>query len=110
LQIKTPTEIVAELQKILEELQALHKKECEDLDAQGRRNALDAKGNTEQLKMLEHFNLRQARVKHRATRLTMQNILRLFLVAGIRSYKSKIPQLLADINDHGITRGRPREG
>lgn len=108
LQIKTPLELVKDLQTVMEDLMSLHRKEIEELEALNRINALKARTDIDQRKLVEDFNLKQARIRHRATRLTMQNILRHFLMTGIKQYRGKLPLLLSEINNSGISRGRPK--
>lgn len=108
LQVKTPLELVKDLQTLLEDLESLHAREVEEVLAAFKIKALAVKAPAEQKKIVDEFNLKQGGLKHRATRMTMQNILRHFLKTGIRQYRGRLPQLLAEINSSGISRGRPK--
>lgn len=107
LQIKVSEDIKRKLEQLMKGLvhEFTEKRKIVEIENNGA--ALLASTPKEQDEAIERFNEKQREFRALGLRITMQNIIRMFLEAGLEKYEHDIPRLLEAVRGRGVTRGRP---
>lgn len=107
LQVKISDEMNSRLNNLLTQIRQAYAIRAQDLNDEARRAAMNAKGKEEGDLVVENFSQSQRKLRALGLRISMQNIVRLFLEAGLDQYEHEITRLLESVGEHGVTRGRP---
>jgi hypothetical protein len=104
LQLKVPKELTAELNTRLNEVLLIHLQEVTAHEAQATTEAMNGQSVD-----LSTVNRKNKEFKARKSKLTIQNLVRILLRAGLDQTTS--PQdMMRLMEAHGVTKGRPKNG